>query len=160
MNVITYNKAYSIYPQATFIEQRSLVYNHTEKSFEARHKYEGRGWKQVEYLHAANSKNNQSSFPRGPRRLGDWKCWTIDLLPKIDSRDDFMDSNTWNLDYIRAKHASERMWKIFPTHNWTLLKEPKLFNNTYVVDTERMFNYQHSLKYVEEESPSRPYSTR
>ena len=156
MNVITYNKAYSIYPRVTFIERRSLVYNRTEKSFEACHKYEGHGWKQVEYLEAANLINN-SSFARGPCHLGDSKCWTIDLLPKIDPRGDFMDSNTWNLHYVRASYAFDRNCKIFPTHNWTLLKETKIFNNTYVVDTEKMFQYQ---DFIEQFKEDKRYGTR
>jgi len=156
MNVITYNKAYSIYPQATFIERRSLVYNRTEKSFEARHKYEGRGWKQVEYLEAADLNNEGSSFARGPHRLGDSKCWTIDLLPKIGSRGDFMDSNTWNLHYLKANQAYGS-YKIFPTHNWMLLNETKIFKNTYVVDTENMFQYQDFIKQFKEDEQ---YGTR
>ena len=137
MNIITHDKAYSIYPWATFIERRSLVYNRSENSFKGRSKYESRGWIQLPYLEAYDYNNPFSSFARGSRRLGDHKCWTINLLPTIDSHKNYMDSNTWFLHYIKLSTKVGLNWKVFATHQWELLKEIKLFDNTYLMDTVR-----------------------
>ena len=80
MNVITHDMAYSIYAQATFIERCSLAYNRKQCLPDTLAKYEQHGWFQVPYLAATDCDNPSSSFARGPRRLGDCKCWTIQLL--------------------------------------------------------------------------------
>ena len=135
MNIITHDKAYSIYPRATFIERRSLVYNRSENSFEGRSKYESRGWIQLPYLEAYDYDNPFSSFARGSRRLGDRKCWTINLLPTIDSHKDYMDSNTWFLHYIKPSTEVGLSWKVFATHQWDYFTKIDIrwgFNNVRI----------------------------
>ncbi|KIM41069.1 hypothetical protein M413DRAFT_47916, partial [Hebeloma cylindrosporum] len=101
MNFITHNKAYSIYPHATFIERRSLSLHQSEHASAGILKYETRGWSNVEYLDPIEYSNPASSFAKGSRRIGDRKCWTISLsptlIPEIDIQRDFMESNTWTL---------------------------------------------------------------
>ena len=137
MNIITHDTAYSIYSWATFIECHSLVYDRRWRSPDALAKYERRGWMQVPYLEVADYENPSSSFARGPRRLGDRKCWTIKLLPILTLHQSYMDSNTWNLHYFGRGGLSN--WKIFPTHNWMLLKEKQMFDNIYLIDRVRGF---------------------
>jgi hypothetical protein len=135
MNVITHDTAYSIYPRATFIKRRSLVCNRLESSLEGHAKYEWCGWIQVPYLNAGGNDDPSSSFARGPRRLGDRRCWTITLLPTVDLDNNYMDSNTWNLHYFGRGGLSN--WKFFPHHSWMLLKEKWLLNNVYLMDQAR-----------------------
>ena len=74
MNFITHNRAFSIHPQATFIEQWSLVYDLSPKSFKVHMKYVFCGWNKVQYPQATDYADPLSSFGRGPRRIGDRKC--------------------------------------------------------------------------------------
>ena len=137
MNVITHDTAYSIYARATFIKQRSLVYNRRRRSPEALVKYEQCGWLQLPYLEATDYDNSSSSFARGTHHLGDRKCWTIQLLLTLALCQGYMDSHTWNLHYFGRGGPSD--WRIFPTHNWMLLKEKQLFKNVYLTDRVRGF---------------------
>lgn len=151
MNVITHDRAYSIYPRATYIERRSLVCNRSEISFEERSKYESRGWIQVPYLEAHDYNNPSSSFARGSRRLGDRRCWTINLLPTINAHKDYMDSNTWFLHYVKPTMEVGLNWKVFATHQWELIKEENLFDNTYLMDTVRRDRIRHIIKLLQKD---------
>lgn len=147
MNVITHNKAYSIYPRATFIERRSLVYNRSENSLEGRPKYEQRGWIQIPFLEAHDYNNPFSSFARGSRRIGDNKCWTIDLYPTIiNMSQDFMDSNTWYLHYIKPSMGLGMDWRVFITHHWELVKGEEMFRNIYLMDSVRRDRFWNIIK--------------
>lgn len=146
MNVITHNKAYSIYPRATFIERRSLVYNRSENSLEGRSKYEQRGWIQIPFLEAHDYNNPFSSFARGSRRIGDNKCWTINLYPTINTSQDFMDSNTWYLHYIKPSMGLGMDWRVFITHHWELVKGEEMFRNIYLMDSVRRDRFWNIIK--------------
>jgi hypothetical protein len=146
MNVITHNKAYSIYPRATFIERRSLVYNRSENSLEGRSKYEQRGWTQIPFLEAHDYDNPFSSFARGSRRIGDSKCWTIDLYPTVTTFQDYMDSNTWYLHYIKPSMGFGMDWRVFVTHHWELVKGEEMFGNIYLTDLVRRDRIWHIIK--------------
>ena len=99
MNLITHERAYSLYPHATFEERRSLVIS-TEGSKQetAREKYAERGWTMVETGQNEDIRNTRSDFTPCQRHIGDSRCWTIPILPKLDL-EDFMASNTWELKY-------------------------------------------------------------
>jgi len=137
MNVITHNRAYSIYPRATFIEQCSLVYNRSEDSMEGWSKYEQQGWIQIPFLEANNYDNPFSSFTRGSQHIGDNKCWTIELDPTISTSQDYMDSNTWYLHYIKPNMGFGMDWRVFVTHHWELVKGEDMFKNIYLMDLVR-----------------------
>jgi len=103
MNIITHNKAYALYPKATFEERRSLMYS-TEGMWQdtARKKYNDRGWSMVERLTVEEFRDRRSSFAPGNRYVGDSSCWTIPLASSpgiMDLPEGFIESNTWALKY-------------------------------------------------------------
>jgi len=100
MNLITHERAYSLYPHATFEERRSLVIS-TEgsKQESARKKYEERGWVMVKNGQDEDTRNVASDFTQCRRYIGDSRCWTVPVLPKLDLPEDFMATNTWELKY-------------------------------------------------------------
>ncbi|CAL1699943.1 unnamed protein product [Somion occarium] len=79
MNVITYEKAYSLYPIPTFEERRSLICRSWGiKQEEGIEKYEDRGWEMLSRLPSGESLE-KSSFLIGSRWIGDEDVWEIDL---------------------------------------------------------------------------------
>ena len=138
MNFITHDKAFSIHPRATFIERQSLVYDFSLKAFKARLKYTFRGWTQIQSPPATHITTSFSSFRRGLRRVGDRKCWTINLDPIVSSHADYITSNTWSLQYSQTA-------PVFATHIWVLLKEEDIFEDTYLMDLTRYIKAQKFL---------------
>lgn len=119
MNLITHEKAYSLYPRGTFKERRSLAV-YQEKNAEAiykkatkiaRDKYVARGWTLVEALTRDEMADPTSAFFPGSRYVGDSKCWTIPILPKLDRPEDYIEMNSWNLQYKSLNHA-EMSYKV------------------------------------------------
>jgi len=100
MNLITHERAYSLYPHATFEEGRSLVIS-TEgsKQESARKKYAERGWTMVKTGQDEDIQHARSDFTPCRRHIGDSRCWTIPILPKLDLPEDLMATNTWELKY-------------------------------------------------------------
>ncbi|KAF9522295.1 hypothetical protein CPB83DRAFT_864681 [Crepidotus variabilis] len=98
MNLITHDKAYALYPKATFEERQSLVYS-TEgvKQDSARKKYVTRGWTMVEHLSPAEVNSDRTAFKSGLRHVGDSLSWTIDLFPEMRLSESFIRTNTWTL---------------------------------------------------------------
>lgn len=83
MNVISFEKAYSLYPKATFEERSSLVCATSDgpRQEPAMKKYEQRGWKMVV---CGQDEEIQSHFHCDEelekyRWMGDAHCWTIHL---------------------------------------------------------------------------------
>jgi hypothetical protein len=80
MNIISYEKAYSLYPRATFEERRSLICAtlgpHQEP---ARQKYIVRGWTMLYSVTQAEQNYESSAFRTGLRRIGDRFSWIIPL---------------------------------------------------------------------------------
>jgi hypothetical protein len=129
MNLITHEKAYALYPKATFEEHRSLMYS-TEglKQDTARKKYISRGWSMVERLTAEELMDRKSAFAPGHRRhVGDSKCWTIPLYPKLDLSKASVESNTWRLDFDS---------EMIPTMSFKILLTDCLRFSYLVVDAE------------------------
>lgn len=108
MNLITHESAYSLYPHATFEERRSLVIS-TEGSRQesARNKYRERGWTMVEAGQDEDIRNARSDFTPRRRYIGDSRCWTIPILPKLDLPEGFLATNTWELEYNLVMDALE-----------------------------------------------------
>ena len=122
MNFITHEKAYSLYPWATFEERRSLHSSDASWRMDsqtvARTKYAGRGWLIVNRLTQAEIDNRTSAFPDGRRVVGDQYCWTMDLLPKLaDLPQGFVESNSWGLSFTQNHQAEMK---------FLLLKMPEL----------------------------------
>jgi hypothetical protein len=100
MNLITHDTAYSLYPRATFEERRPLVHHaDTIDRAQALTKYKGRGWTVVMKISVEESQDPRSAFSVGMRYLGDRKCWTLPLTPKIDMAAGHMETHTWALSY-------------------------------------------------------------
>jgi len=126
MNLITHDKAYSIFPRATFEDRRSLIFDKDgDSAAKARAKYEERSWTFVEGLEVQR-RGPFSPFSKGTRRLGDSKCWSISLDPQKDRNTSVWDSNSWKLVYV-GNNAT-------PTNIWVLLDCPSVFHFTYLVN--------------------------
>jgi hypothetical protein len=148
MNLITHNKAYSIYPRATFFERRSLTHLHPTKDFKALLKYENRGWTLVHSFHPKDYASPSSSFAVGPRRLGDKRCWTIDLLPVMDLPRGDIESNTWSFGtaIIRKREVT-----LYPIHNWILRK---IEGRSFLYDNDGERWLQEVMEILERCSPA------
>lgn len=109
MNLITHEKAYSLYPRGTFKERRSLALYREDSNEEAakigRDKYVARGWTLVEELTQDEMADPTSAFSSGSRFVGDSKCWTIPILPKLDLPASYIEMNSWNLRYSSVNDA-------------------------------------------------------
>lgn len=94
MNLITHEKAYCLFPQATLEERRSLTYLHPVSAIEpdqiAYDKYSERGWDLVNGITRDEFDDPYSSFARGTRFVSDRKCWTLPIQPL---REDLLESN-------------------------------------------------------------------
>ncbi|KIM47322.1 hypothetical protein M413DRAFT_440763 [Hebeloma cylindrosporum] len=102
MNFITHEKAYSLYPRATFEERRSLIcLFSTAARARAWAKYTERGWTMLDGITGDDFHDLDSSLARGRRYVGDSKTWTIPILPKIDTTcpEDLVEMNSWSLHY-------------------------------------------------------------
>ncbi|KAF8961522.1 hypothetical protein BDZ97DRAFT_1828663 [Flammula alnicola] len=101
MNIITHDKAYSLFPRGTFEERRSLIYIADNRCAAARAKYASRGWAQSRDITRDEFDDPRSAFSRGDRFPGDSKCWTMPILPKLDLPEGYMESNSWKVEYDR-----------------------------------------------------------
>ena len=102
MNFITHEKAYSLYPRATFEERRSLKFLHGSAARDKAYtKYAERGWKMLDGIAGEDFHDLNSSLARGSRRVGDSKTWTIPILPKIGTSfpEGLTETNSWSLRY-------------------------------------------------------------
>ncbi|KDR69023.1 hypothetical protein GALMADRAFT_145762 [Galerina marginata CBS 339.88] len=124
MNVITHEKAYSLYPRATFDQRRALSYippatelNDTEARKIAQLKYVSRGWQIVDQITDDEFRDPGSVFAPGERHLGDSKCWTLPILPKLELPESNIEANSWSLLY----RGNLEPWMIFAVfRSWNL----------------------------------------
>lgn len=141
MNFITHNKAYSVFPRATFQDRQSLIFARNQKlDLNAREKYENRGWRFIKDIAAEERQKPFSPFVQGSRYPGDAKCWTIDLHPNLNNSPNFLETNSWNLEYDSDK---------FPMHVWVLLKHD--FHFTYLVDFDLYIGCHLNLEFQRNE---------
>lgn len=148
MNLITHERAYSLYPRATFEERRSLVIS-TEGSKQetARKKYTERGWIMVKTGQDEDIRNARSDFTPCQRYIGDSRCWTIPILPMLDLPKDSMATNTWELKYkpivelefgalseLLAKPDINVQGRVEPVLHFTILRSENLRFSYLVVD--------------------------
>jgi len=129
MNLITHNKAYSIFPRETFEERCSLIFApYPDSSVQARIKYEKRGWEFITKVKTDEFQNSTSGFVNGSRYLGDPKCWTIPLYPDLDFSPRFWEANSWSLSYDVESN---------PMHIWDLIQCCLYFS--YLIDVSFWF---------------------
>ncbi|EPQ54924.1 hypothetical protein GLOTRDRAFT_25227, partial [Gloeophyllum trabeum ATCC 11539] len=80
MNVISFEKAYSLYPRATFEERRSLIIPCSGPSqTPALEKYDARGWHILPGTPESEQLDDHSAFCSIERWIGDKYTWVIDL---------------------------------------------------------------------------------
>ncbi|KAH9948727.1 hypothetical protein B0H21DRAFT_844604 [Amylocystis lapponica] len=81
MNVISYEKAYALYPRATFEERRSFICAKDSLPQEIIEKYSTRGWEMMEWLKLPEAQRNKDNrtFRFGLRRVSDSQSWIIAL---------------------------------------------------------------------------------
>lgn len=105
MNFITYERAYSLYPRGTFGDRQSLATNIAMRGVmnyrdeRAYQKYKARGWKIYIQPTMKMFEASHSAFAPSPRQVGDSKCWTIPISPKLDFPPSAIEGNTWALQY-------------------------------------------------------------
>lgn len=69
----------------------------------------------VHRIPAEEITNRRAAFAPGKRYVGDSKCWTIPLYPKLDLSEGFVESNTWMLNY-NSKMVPIMSFKILLTN--------------------------------------------
>jgi len=136
MNVISHEKAYSLYPRGTFNERRSLVLprqdENEERSRAAREKYIARGWNMVQALTRDEILDPTSAFFPGGRYVGDSKCWTIPILPKLQLPEGYIGTNSWDLNH--------NTWADNADISFTYLVDP-LLRHSYLVKETSLRRY-------------------
>ena len=131
MNVISFEKAYCLYPKATFEERRSLICANEGPAHDAAiQKYIHRGWKMV-YTNLDWAQEVRTSFHviyHLVRNMGDRYCWTIPLgtinipdrlclgegRPILTS--DPASASSWRLAY-EARHGGYMRFEVTCDHN-------------------------------------------
>ena len=78
LNYITWSKAVSLYPCATFEQRRSLILSENIRFAGARAKYLARGFSFQEILTPDEAKS-PGPFQTGPRYVGDKRTWILNL---------------------------------------------------------------------------------
>ena len=143
MNLISHEKAYSLYPRGTFKERRSLVHSKEgvgeEAAKVARDKYVARGWEMVETLMEDEIMDPTSAFAAGSRYVGDSKCWTVPIFPKLQLREGYIETNSWDQVY-NEDNDPEILFTILmaPTLRYCyLVKDPPL--ERYILRTLSSF---------------------
>jgi hypothetical protein len=103
MNIITHDKAYSLYPRATFEDYRSLMFsNSNDREENALKKYASRGWTTIMLSSAVTQATAaRYRFTTGERYLGDRGCWTLPILPALACPPGRGESNSWNVRFPR-----------------------------------------------------------
>ena len=84
MNIITHDKAYSLYPRATFVHNHSVVLEPWSPAERALEKYSKRGWTQITVKDAKENPHDAAVFPAGGRYVGDKSCWVLPVYPEIN----------------------------------------------------------------------------
>ena len=102
MNLITHNTAYSIFPQGTFKNIAALSLLHRES--DAKHdieKYKSRRWTIRNTVNLDKViKSAAFSFRQEMQYLENEYCWSMLVLPKIDSVHPYsIKSNSWLVKY-------------------------------------------------------------
>lgn len=120
MNIITHDKAYSLFPRATYDgdNMRSLRtpsaawHSYTRKALQ---KYASRGWEILEDASLEDCSDPNSAFPQGLRHIGDSKCWTITISPDIGlPTHTHVELNSWLTEYDEFLRPEMEFKKIAP----------------------------------------------
>ena len=117
MNIITYNKAYSFFPRATFENPRRtlkvLPRGSATSARKALEKYQERGWNIISQIIRADFDGPNAAFWNGPRHVGDARCWTMRILPDIGLPDKLFENNAWSTQYTVDLQAKMSFWSLY-----------------------------------------------
>lgn len=151
MNIITHDKAYSLFPRATFEERRSLVCLSSDelrdKAFE---KYSARGWSFVKNADVERAERGtlEASFALGERYVGDRNCWTLPVLPILNLSEGYMETNSWVMKC--------NSWDEFPSMSYHYLVS-KMLQFSYLIgigDDGEIEDYIEDIVPSREDEPS------
>ena len=147
MNIITHDKAYSLYPWATFDEHRSLVCR-PDVEVETLKKYKDRGWvmSDLSDMPVLNS-SIYSIFSLGRRYMGDSCCWKIPVTSGLNLPHGYVESNSWVIK-IRYGLGEEKIVTKFDVLATRRLKF------SYVVDVSDYHMENEIAKYVGRGQPA------
>lgn len=111
VNVISWNKAYAIYPQSSFIHHKSyLLKKMDDYNGRSVAKYDARGWRSQDVLWPEEEASHGCIFK--PRRLNDKFTWTIPLddtdVAPAETPDFVLEFSSWKL----AKCSEDDRWNI------------------------------------------------
>jgi hypothetical protein len=157
LNYLTWNKAISLYPLATFERRRSLILSENSSFPPAKEKYLARGFTFQQFL-TPNEAGQPGPFQTGPRYVGDEKSWILDLetesipltsIPASRRECDPEMIHSWDLtdrqysDWLDEAPPSNiahgKLWQTGEEHvpliYFSLLREESL-NHKYVVHRE------------------------
>jgi len=99
-----------LFAQGTFKERHSLVYSKEgvgeEVAKVARDKYVARGWEMVKTLTEDEIIDPTSAFDAGSHYVGDSKCWTIPIFPKLQLPEGYIETNSWKV--FTLSHVSPK----------------------------------------------------
>jgi hypothetical protein len=131
MNVMTFDKIYSLYPYPTFVERRSLkVSSHGVNQPAALIKYEERGWKIKDKVLDYRDRmrlHRLDPFRDGIRFVGDNKTWTLHLdTTGVDVTSTYFDQplrdslsmNSWDLRFEVTRTELSKPYSINRTRVW------------------------------------------
>lgn len=124
MNIIAFDKAYSLYPRSSFHHYQAVVTSHGEGNHKLDiRECEEKGW-------TMENDADPKAYPRVSRWVGDSSCWLIPFslkgveLPETSQRFP-MDLNGWNLAPTRREHELS-----LPNKDWRarciVLRSPAL----------------------------------
>ena len=85
MNFFTGDTAYSLFPKATFEEQRGLFTGARDDiSYNEIQKYQERGWSYSEQISYEQQNDPNASLQYGRRALNDSRTWVLTLHPVLE----------------------------------------------------------------------------
>ena len=99
MNIITFDKAYCLYPRATLEERISLVCTDRQDEVIERvyERYSRRGWSIIRTLGELASKTADPALGKTTRWVNDGFSWTISLPPLMEQHSVAINSRTTGL---------------------------------------------------------------
>ncbi|TFY78027.1 hypothetical protein EWM64_g5985 [Hericium alpestre] len=147
MNFISYDRAYSLFPWATFEERRSLMHTRNpERLAIAREKYIPRGWDVIRSLSDEERSDASSPFWQGYRII-DRSSWIIPLnmdgveSPGYGLSRDPVFLTTWN---FQSPHFGVGKKPQNPTFKETLVQSP-LLRYVYLFDHKALVQRAHEF---------------
>ncbi|KAJ8521552.1 hypothetical protein ONZ45_g1753 [Pleurotus djamor] len=131
-NLITAFRAYSLFGAETLDRKLSLIigsrwteFEDPQKTVAARQKYIRRGWKMV---YNRSEALERRSFRPGKRRVGDKKCWIVNLPPvegcDYDDYGELLERNSWVMGYGGVDAKAKMRYELVEAEEQILMRPP------------------------------------